>query len=432
MIRMSLKNIGAGLLMAALIAGAGVLSQSGKNAYAATTVPGSNEVIAIGGTTDGLPVNAPIGPQGYSSDGNIIAFTSLATNLPNAGGSGGLYIYNIKANTTARVDMSTSGTLPNGNLYWNIRVSETGRYVTFGSLATNLIDGTTTGQGMYYKRDTQAGTTTLIGGYYGNGWTQNIDRNLAVSNDGRFSLLASRLKANGYPNNYGIVLGEDVSGTYTWTSLGIDSNGGLNSANSAAVQGDLSCDGSFAAFQQDYLVRLSDLRRGSTIKISVGQGDSTSPIISCNGRYVLYATTNRTQITPTPSGMDTYMHLVRYDRITGERMYVDSNSSGVFSTAHLAWNHVSNEAPENLFNASIADTGDVVFNYNGNMYLKHLSDGSGTLEAIAKTAGGTYVNVTSGKMTEDGRYTFFMADPYDLGLAPSASSAQLIRAKTGL
>jgi hypothetical protein len=425
-----LKNIILGILVMSVAVALSVLVRADNRAYAANTLPGSNEVITIGGTTDGLPPDAPTNAVAYSGDGNVILFNSAATNLPNPGGSIALYTYNIKTNTSVRVDMSANGTAANGNTYKSTKLSETGRYVAFGSLATNLIDGTTQPQGLYYKRDMVNGTITVITGYSGYGSNQNVDRSLGISNDGRFSLIASRYTANSYPNNYKIILGNDVSGTYNWTTLGQDSNGGEN-AISRAVIGDLSCDGSFAAFQKDYGVFLADTRISGAV-ISVATNTSTSPLISCNGRYVLYSTTNRTQITPTPSGMDTYMHLVRYDRITGERMYIDSNSSGVFSTAHLSWYTLGAEPPANLFNASIADTGDVVFNYNGSMYLKHLSDGSGTLESIAKTTTGTYINRTSGTITKDGRYTFFMADPYDLGMTPSASTSQFIRARTGL
>jgi hypothetical protein len=426
------KRLSIGLLVSALVVGFGILIQSDNSAYAASTLTGSNEVITISDTTDSLPVNAAITIRGYSGDGNVFLFSSTATNLQGAGGLGGLYVYNIKNSTTSRVDVSTSGVQSNGYVYRSARLSETGQYVTFGSMGTNLIDGITHGVGEYYKRDVKAGVTSYIGGNYALGYSQNVDRNLSVSNDGRFILMASRYTANNYPHTYGVNYGEDTGTSYTWTSLGIDSNG-IEFANaSSAVQGELSCDGAFATFQQDYTTRLADLRRGTAVTITTGASSSTSPLISCNGRYVLYATSDRTQITPTPSGMDTYMHLVRYDRITGERKYIDSNSSGTFSIAHLNRNTSSQEGIENLFKASIADSGDVVLSYNGNSYLKHLSDGSGTLESIAKTAGGSYINVNNGTLTKDGKYIFFNADPYNLGIGSSSAGNQLIRTKSGL
>ena len=405
------------------------------NTYAANTLPGNNEVITIGGTTDGQPVNASVTPRAYSADGNIVLFDSSATNLPNAGTFGGIYIYNIKANTTARVDVSTSGVQPDGNFFGGaagsgIRMSETGRYVTFGSNATNLIDGSTKYPRMIYKRDTQTNVTTLVGGGYTGGDSTKWDRNLAISNDGRFALVSSRYLANNtYPYSYITVIGDGNTGTYTWTFAG------SASSNDNAGVGEMSCDGMFAATSGGQ-VALVDFRKGSRTVLTTSAYDSASPLISCNGRYVLYTTKDRTQITPTPASMNTYQHLVRYDRITGERVYIDSDSSGIFSAAQYIYNPVYYDVQPNIFNASIADTGDVVFDYKQNnntySYLKHLSDGSGTLESIAKTSSGTYLNVSGGTITRDGRYVFFQTDPYNLGLAPSPSSNQIIRTKTNL
>lgn len=431
-----LKKIGIGLLVLALAVSASILGQMYINTYAVNTLTGNSEVITIGGTTDGQPVNASVSPIAYSGDGNIVLFYSSATNLPSAGSPGGLYIYNIRANTTARVDISTSGTLPNGGIFGGaggggMIMSESGRYITFGSMATNLIDGVTKSPELIYKRDTQTNTTTVVGAGYTGGDSTKWDRNLAISNDGRFVLVASQYLANDYPYGYGIVLGDGRTGTYTWTQTG-----GGGSSNGNAGVGQMSCDGMFAAMTAGGQITLVDLRGSTRTTLTTSAYDSASPLISCNGRYVLYTTKNRTQITPTPAGMNAYQHLVRYDRITGERIYIDSNSSGVFSAAQYIYNPVYYDVQPNIFNASIADTGDVVFDYkqgsNTYRYLKHLSDGSGTLESIGKTVAGAYVNINNGTITSDGRYIFFQVDPYNLGLTPSPSSTQIIRVRTNL
>ncbi len=394
---------------------------------------GSNDqAIAIGGTTDGLAPNATTSPYTVSGNGNVIVFTSSATNFPGAGGAYGLYAYNIKTNTTVRVDVSSSGVTANGPITGTAIASETGRYVTWMSNATNLIDGTTLSSSDYfiYKHDTQTNTTSLVDDEP-NGLGQNKDKDLAISNDGRFVLVASRYIANGYPYSYGIALGDTASGTLSWSSLakGNDNEG---SNNGTDVNGSMSCDGSFVVYNEvGPTVKLLDLRRGGTATIATASAASVSPAISCDGRYVLYATQNRTDITPTPTGMDSYMHLVRYDRVTGERIYVDSDSSGTFSTAHYSYSS-SVQPQANAFTASVADTGDVVFKYNGYMYLKHLSDGSGTLESIGITTSGSYLNITGGQITQDGRYVWMYGDPYNFGLASSPSTQQIIRIKTNL
>jgi len=423
------KKISAGLLVLGLTIAISFIGQKLNNVHAANSLTNSNtQVITVGGTTDSLPVNAAISPQAYSGDGNVVLFISSATNLPNSNGVQGLYVYNIRDNLTSRIDISTNGVVANGGLGYSLALSESGRYVTFVSLATNLIDGSTEPSRQLYKRDTQNSTTTYIGGWYGGEFYQ-WDRNLGLSNDGRFTLLSStRTGGNTYPYNPRIIVGDSTSGTYTWATL---ANG--SSAYYDALTGGISCDGSFAVYKQQYSIILADLRRGTTTTITAASGDSTSPMISCNGRYVLYATNNRTDITPTPSGMNSYLHLARYDRITGQRMYIDSNSTGVISTAQIQYNPSYTNLQDNDFNASIADTGDVVLTYNGSSYLKHLSDGSGTLESVAQTTSGVaYNGIYTSKLTTDGRYIFFTTDPYNLGLAASPSSSKIIRVKTNI
>lgn len=423
-----LKKIAAGLAGIVAIVGVITIVQQYTRTYAANTITASNQVITIGGTTDGLPPNATTGTNGYSADENVIVFRSNATNLPNAGGPGGLYTYNIKTNTISRIDVSTSGVAANsGVILEEAKVSETGRYVLFMTLATNLQDGSTQPSNNYstYKRDTLTGTTTLIDTeLYSTSGNQN--RNLAISNDGKFVLMASRYIVNGYPYHYGIDYGTNNGTSYSWLILVKDGSlEGDDTYYSMDRTAGVSCDGSFAVYQNGYTIEIADFRNGTVTKTTIanagGVGGSAAPVISCDGRYVLYVTANRTDITPTPSGMNTNPHLVRYDRITGERIYVDSNSSGVFSTG-VAVNS----------QYSVANTGDVVFSYNGYEYLKHLSDGSGTLESIGKTTSGANANVLYGRISSDGRYIMMMVDPYTLGLAPSPSSLQYVRVKSGI
>lgn len=424
-----LKKVLLGILVfLAAISMWGYLDPS-KNATAANSLLGNNEVITIK-TTDGQPINAQPSLLGYSSDGAILLFSSSATNLPNSNGLTSLYTYNLKSDVTSRVDVSSNGTPGNAGLFLTPQFSENGRYITFGSRATNLIDGNTMPAQYLYKRDTVSGSTVAIGLGYSGGYSHKWDRNLGVSNDGRFSLVASqRILDPTYPYPYKIILGEDVASTYTWKQV---ANGGGNDGDISpdSIVGGISCDAAFAAFQIQDTIKLADLRTGTVTTLSASGSASTSPIISCSGRYILYATKNRTDVEPTATGIHTNYHLIRYDRLTGERIYVDQNSSGLLS---MGKDHSTmNPAQQNLFGASIANTGDVVFNYNGSVHLKHLSDGSGTLESIAKTATGTYTDVNNGGITSDGRYVLFQADPYSLGIGSSPEGTQIIRTKTNL
>lgn len=410
-----IKKMGIGLFSLGLLATASILSIVHGNTYAANTLAGNNEVISVA-TTDGQPANASVNLSGVSGDGNTLLVSSTATNLPNAGGTtGGWYIYNIRTNTTVRVDISASGTLPNGNVVSPF-MSDNGRYVYFQSYATNLIDGTTQYPTQTYVRDLQAGTIVAMSNHYWSGLTQDIDYPMGISNDGRFVLLGTRFIGVGYPNFYNAMLGDRSSGSPAWTSIGqTPSNTGL------IRSGSISCDGSFAVYEQDDSIKLADSRNGSPVTTTISSSQSHSPKISCNGNYILYSTQNRTDVSPTPPGAGTYRHSVEYNRLTGERKYIDTNSSGAFDSSHSSYAY------------SVANTGDAIIKYDGNMYLKHISDNSGTLESVGKAVDGAYVSVSSTSLlTSDARYVFFTADPYDLGLTSSPSANQIIRSKTNL
>lgn len=431
------RNIRVGVLALCLALVASVISQTytNINTHAANTLAGNNEVISVA-TTDGQPANSSVGLSGVSSDGNVILFSSKATNLPDEGGpdystAGGLYTYNIMTDTTARVDISTNGTLPDQGGAGGV-ISGSGRYVYFISWATNLIDGHTQYSENTYIRDLQAGTTTAVSDYYWGGYSRDYDYPLGISNDGQFILLASDRTGVGYSDFYNAVLGDRRTGSFALTSLGQAFSIDTVDLNS----GGMSCDGAFAIYEKTSAIKLVDLRDTVSTASYITGDSAISPIISCNGDYILYATQNRTDVSPTPSGMDSYLHLVEYNRITGERNYIDSNSAGVFDSGHRSYQPINNYSygqPANIFNASVADTGDVVLQYDGNYYLKHISDGSGTLESVGKTAGGTYINVSKrAYLTSDGRYVFFTADPYDLGIGVSPAGNQIIRTKTDL
>ena len=294
-------------------------------------------------------------------------------------------------------------------------ISENGRYVYFLSYATNLIDGTTLYPTQTYIRDMQAGTIAVVGSHYWSGLNQDIDYPIGVSNDGRFVFLGTRSVGVTYPYDYNAMLGDRKSGSFAWSSLG-------HASSSVAIQsGSISCDGSFAVYEVGGSIILSDLRNGTPSSITISNSQSSSPRISCNGNYIVYNTRNRTDVTPTPPGAGTYLHAVEYNRITGERQYIDTDASGIFDSTHASSVR------------SVANTGDALVAYNGYAYIKHISDGSGTLESIGKAADGTYINISGSPiLTSDGRYAFFGTDPYNLGLAPSPSSNQLIRTRTNL
>ena len=353
-------------LSLALVASIASQAYVNINTHAANTLPGNNEVISVA-TTDGFSPNASLSLLGASRNGNVILFYSTATNLSGAGGlrystQGGIFTYDISTNTTTRMDIAASGALPDWGSKEGI-ISGSGRYVYFVSSSTNLIDGSTQYRNNAYIRDLQTGTITAATNEYWGDYSLYIDWPMAISNDGRFIMFASNRTDIGNDNYYNAILGDRKSGSFALTSLGQ-----ANSINYVDVnRGGMSCDGSLAAYVKSGYLYFVDSRNGTPSTSIMSGGTSAAPIISCNGEYILYATQNRTDVPSMPGGLSSYMHLVKYNRITGQRNYIDSNSSGVFNSATYTYAPLATPASNsNLFDASIADTGDVVFKYNGN------------------------------------------------------------------
>jgi len=94
------------------------------------------------------PNDASVGGS-ISGDGRYVAFSSFATDLVSADGTGGffgedVFVRDVNAGTTARVSVGVLGQEANG-LSRTESISDDGRYVTFNSIATDLVLGDGTG-----------------------------------------------------------------------------------------------------------------------------------------------------------------------------------------------------------------------------------------------------------------------------------------------
>lgn len=415
-------------------------------ADAAETLNGNNKLISVN-NTDGQGVDSSAGTVAVSADGNRVLFRSIASNLPNYNATNALYLKDIKQDTTERVDVSTSGVNATGGGFRSAAISETGRYVAFGSVATNLIDGTTSTPGGIYIRDTQTGTTKLAHFGYNGSVNGHWPRVLAISNDGRFLTYSIRSGPSTW-RPYMIKYTDLLTGsTVTY--------GGTSSQDVKwATHASTSCDGSFMVFSSPYnpstnglsgtRIYLADMRNTTNPIITTISGDqSFAPNISCNGNYITYNVHKGSQDDPTPkpSNLSNGVHLVIYNRITESRSYIDSDSTGTvydnntrsFSDYATASGGVINN---DIFNSSVTNDGDVVLTYKSKVYLKHLSDGSGTLEKVMKTPAGAYLDeiYPNGLISANGKYIFYSsALGYDLGVLTTPSTIQnVIRTDTNI
>ena len=207
---------------------------------------GTTSRVSVSG--DGAQANETSESVAISADGRFVAFDSLASNLVPAdtNGTWDVFVRDRRADTTSRVSVATDGTQANAESVAKA-VSADGRYVVFDSFASNLVPGDTNGVWDVFVRDRWAGATSRVSvsgtGAQGNG--RSFDA--TVSPDGRyvsFSSVASNLVPDDTNGVQDVFLRDRWAGTTTRVSLADDGA----QANSFSASGSVGADGKSIAF----------------------------------------------------------------------------------------------------------------------------------------------------------------------------------------
>jgi len=297
-----------------------------------------------------------------SGDGRSVVFESGASNLVknDTNGVSDIFVRNIATGKTSRVSVGGRNRQANGPSHSARGISYNGRYVVFESFATNLVKGDTNGTWDVFLRDRKAHRTKLVSlsstGKHGNGSSSDP----VISASGRyiaFEAVASNLVPHDTNGSTDILL-RDMSAHRT-TRMSVNSKGaqGIASSYSASI----TPDGRYVAFESfsnlagkdgNHVadVFLRDRVAGKTYRISlsskgrVGNGYSSDPAISANGRYVAFesAATNFTR-NDTNAHVDVFIR----DRATGRTRCASVTPGG----------HVGNAAASD---PSFSDSGKVV------------------------------------------------------------------------
>ncbi len=249
-------------------------------------------------------------PPDISSDGRFVAFYSEASNLvaDDTNDADDVFVRDRRTGTTERVSVDSSGDQGNATSYRTPSISADGRFVAFGSWATNLVPNDTNGEPDAFVHDRQTGATRRVSvsssGNQANSW---IDEVVSISANGRFVGFTS-WASNLVPNDtccYDIFVRDrktDTTRRVSVNSSGKPANGGSRSPS-------FSSDGRFVAFSSEATnlarndsidttdVFVRDRKTGTTELVSAdtsgypmsGTFDSGSPSISAGGRFVAFA-----------------------------------------------------------------------------------------------------------------------------------------------
>ncbi|MEG3908587.1 calcium-binding protein [Microcoleus sp. w2-18bC1] len=186
-----------------------------------------------------------------SSDGRFVVFGSPASNLVpgDTNASSDVFVRDTLANTTTRVSVDSAGNQGN-NLSTEPSISANGRFVTFWSNATNLVPGDTNNSGDIFVRDTLTNTTTRVSVDSAGNQANSSSSTASISADGRFvafSSFATNLVPGDTNDNPDIFVRDTLANTTTRVS--VDSAG--NQGNKYSGEPSISANGRFVAFRSD-------------------------------------------------------------------------------------------------------------------------------------------------------------------------------------
>jgi Tol biopolymer transport system component len=290
----------------------------------------TNQIEVISRDSDASAINEGGGASSdpsMSSDGRLVAFVSLSSNLVTSVSGQQIYVRDRQTGQTTVVSKSSAGIIGDGTSSAPA-ISADGRYVAFASASTNLVAGVSGTQ--IYVHDRQTDQTTLISKdntvtpVPGNG----VSATPAISATGQFVAFASlstNLGAAG--GNQQIYIHDRLTGANGTTSLvSKDSAGAAGNGNSSLPS--VSSDGHFVAFvsgatnivtgfsgQQVYVHDRNTGATGTNSLISqdnsgspnAGNQNSSAPSISSDGRYVAF-TSSATNLIAGVSGQQIYLH----------------------------------------------------------------------------------------------------------------------------
>lgn len=310
------------------------------------TVNGTTTIISTNGFPPWLFNDDVYGPE-MTPDGRFVAY------VQNEQASGTNYssvrLWDRLTGSNVLVSAGPNGSWPVNSTSHTPALSDDGRYVTFLSDATNLV-GNSVSNGLHiYRRDLQTGNNVLVDvDTNGVGSQDQLGAIPFLSADGScvaFAAPDGGLVPSDNNNASDVLLWDSTVGTNTLISLhnpqAVFQTGNLPSS---LGQLSLSADGRLAAFTSyasdlvpndfngDCNVFVRDLTTGSNVLVNVGLdgnagsgGASFTPIISADGRYVIFASAATNLVAGDTDGV---VDIFRRDLKTGNTILVSADSNG--------------------------------------------------------------------------------------------------------
>jgi Tol biopolymer transport system component len=420
----------------------------------------ATQTVRLASRTLASPTTAAAGNwlsfDGLSGDGSAVVFSSPVATLAAQDLNGGddAFIYDRATGTVTALSITPPVTKRTGNGYsWGGFTSADGRWIAFGSRATNLVAGQNDANGGLdvFLYDRVTGTRTLVSRAAGSPATSgNRDSgNSFISADGGWIAFSSRAD-NLVPGmtspllTYQAYLYERATGEITLVSRRIGSP--TYGATGSTLEGPFpSADGRFITWSTSapdlvsgvndgnngYDIYLYDrvtatttlVSRSGSSAMTAGNGSSQNPWISADGRYIVFRS-EATDLVPGQTDMNgpglAGTDIFLYDRVTCSTTLVSRSASSPATTgnADSLDGYPSADGRYVYFGSNATDlvAGQVDTNDTGDFFLYDRETGATTLVSHASGSAVTAGNGFSGGYfpSADGRWIPYMSYATDL------------------
>jgi Tol biopolymer transport system component len=204
----------------------------------------------VSGGTGGTQADSSSHDPTITPDGRFIAFWSFASNLVpgDTNGVSDVFLQDRQVGTTERISVGNGGVQANSASDFLAGISADGRYVSFRSLASNLVASDTNSLSDTFVRDRFTAVTERVSVASDGTQANGSSGNGPMSADGRyvaFSSSATNLVANDTNGAFDIFVKDRQTGAVQRVSLATDTT----EANANSSLPDISSDGQFVAFR---------------------------------------------------------------------------------------------------------------------------------------------------------------------------------------
>ena len=256
------------------------LSFGGDSVDSEDDVSFAQDIERVSVSSAGIQANGNSEEPSISSDGSIVAFISEATNLVSGDTNDvqDVFVHDLDTGITERVSVSSAGFQADDEVF-TMNLSSDGRFVAFGSYATNLVADDTNGFIDVFVHDRDTGATERVSVATAGTEANNESYSPAISSAGRFVAFrsdATNLVVNDTNHNSDIFVHDRTLGVTERVSVASDGT----QANGDSTLPAISADGRFVAFSSE----ASNLVAGDTnnqadIFVHDRQSDTTELIV---------------------------------------------------------------------------------------------------------------------------------------------------------